>query len=127
MKKFTFFIILVTTNFCFTQNYIINTDSILVNTDSTITTLFNSQFNIKPLSFKSINLKTSNNYFSLYSNNNGLNNVFYIQNDTIQFNHSILIPENNFRGAKIDTFNPNGTNNIGFSIFSGVFDLLFKK
>ena len=62
--------------------------------------------------------------FSIYNKNTSFNSVYYISKDTIEFTGFQSIPQNNFQGIKVDSYNPHGTNNIGVSVFMGIFDWL---
>lgn len=64
--------------------------------------------------------------FSVYNKNTSFNNDYYISKDTIEFTGFQSIPQNNFPGVKIDSYNPHGTNSIGASVLMGIFDWLTK-
>ncbi|UYW02488.1 hypothetical protein K5I29_06285 [Flavobacterium agricola] len=64
--------------------------------------------------------------FSIYDKNTSFNSNYYMTKDTIEFTGLQNIPQNNFPGVKIDSYNPHGTNNIGASVFMGIFDWLTK-
>ncbi len=64
-------------------------------------------------------------YFSIYNNITTLNDNLEISNIVTKQNASYML-ENNFRGVKIDSFNPNGARNLRGYIFSGLFNLLIK-
>jgi hypothetical protein len=68
-----------------------------------------------------------NNSFSIYNKASGTNDLYIINTDSMKYNKSILINENNFRNNKIDSFNPMGASNLQSGVLLGVFNLLLKK
>lgn len=65
-------------------------------------------------------------FFSIYNNVSQLNDNYNYINDSIKYNYSNKLIENDFRKNKIDSFNPNGAPNVTYGIISGIFNLLVK-
>jgi hypothetical protein len=90
-----------------------------------------TSFNNLQFTYPNLTFKTHSRPYSLnvYNPSSGLNDNFYIKNNEAKYSKSFYIPENrmNFSGAKIDSFNPYGTNNIGAAVALGVIDLLLNK
>ena len=64
--------------------------------------------------------------FSIYNNVTQLNDNYNYTNDSIKYNYSTKLIENDFRKNKIDSFNPNGAANLTYGLISGIFSLLVK-
>jgi hypothetical protein len=81
----------------------------------------------KKLVIKPLNVQQNKNLISVYNPTTGLNDNYVFSKDTITIEKSILINELNFRGQKMDSFNPSGLNNVGWALFAGFYNLLFEK
>ena len=73
-----------------------------------------------------IKFNTSDQKISVYNQTTGLNDNYVIYNNKTNYVNSTIDFRNNMRGAKIDSFNPYGTKDIGLSIVTSVFSLLFN-
>lgn len=65
--------------------------------------------------------------FSVYNPTTAMNDTYVRTGNSAHYNHSQPVLENNFRGMKIDSFNPNGANDLGSAIATGVFNTIFGK
>ncbi len=86
------------------------------------TNLFKS-FN---LDFKHINFSENSLLFSSYNETTKLNDIYLLNNDSFIYSKSSLILENNFRGHKIDSYNPHGTSCITSSLILGLVNSILK-
>lgn len=63
--------------------------------------------------------------FSIYNNITGSNDSFINSIDSKQASQSTFIFQNQYRGVKIDSFNPHGAQDFGNALISGLVSLLF--
>lgn len=78
--------------------------------------------------FNQLNFYTKND-FSVYNSMTKMNDNFSVYKGQYEYKNSILIPENMIYNSKIDSFNPNGVNDFGSALLTGVLNLtlsLFK-
>lgn len=78
--------------------------------------------------FNQLNFYTKND-FSVYNSMTKMNDNFSVYKGKYEYKNSILIPENMIYNSKIDSFNPNGINDFGSALLTGVLNLtlsLFK-
>lgn len=75
---------------------------------------------------KLTSFKNEESIFTIYNKLNQQNDNYLIEKNSLNYNNSSVLLENNFRGHKIDSFNPNGSPNITFAIISGFFNLILK-
>ncbi|UGS21374.1 hypothetical protein [Flavobacterium cyclinae] len=78
--------------------------------------------------FNQLNFYTKND-FSVYNSMTKMNDNFSVYKGQYEYKNSILIPENMIFNSKIDSFNPNGVNDFGSALLTGVLNLtlsLFK-
>ena len=98
------------------------------NTDKTIQN-FNSVFD----GFQySLDLKNTVNAksklaFSSYNKTTRLNDFSFIKNDSLVYVKSSVVLENNFRGGKVDSFNPYGVVDVKHAVVLGVVRSLLNK
>ena len=81
------------------------------------------------LSFSQMALHTDSD-FSIYNKNTMLNESFSFSNSEYTLKKPELISINQLGGTKIDTFNPNGVDNIYMGLFLGTINFvtdLFKS
>lgn len=76
--------------------------------------------------FSSSFLIKKETFFTIYNGVTQQNDNYIFEKGGLKYNYSNVIIENNFRGHKIDSFNPNGSSNITSGIISGFFNLLLK-
>lgn len=90
-----------------------------------------SNYNSIQFTYPNFSFKTHTSPYSLnvYNPASGMNDTFYLKNQEAKYSKSFYIPQNAMypTGAKIDSFNPYGTNNIGAALALGVIDLLLNK
>ena len=90
-----------------------------------------SNYNSIQFTYPNFSFKTHTTPYSLnvYNPASGLNDTFYLKNQEAKYSKSFFISQNTMypRGAKIDSFNPYGTNNIGAALALGVIDLILNK
>ena len=88
-------------------------------------------YNSIQFTYPNFSFKTHTTPYSLnvYNPASGLNDTFYLKNQEAKYSKSFFISQNAMypRGAKIDSFNPYGTNNIGAALALGVIDLILNK
>ncbi len=78
--------------------------------------------------FNQLNFYTKND-FSVYNSMTKMNDNFSVYKGKYEYKNSTLIPENMIYNSKIDSFNPNGVNDFGSALLTGVLNLtlsLFK-
>ena len=96
-----------------------------LNTTSAINSTFfqlkGQKFLLSPLKF------VPENTFSIYNSTTQLNDRYHITRDTMYYQKSVFIPENQLFQTKFDSFNPNGTTNMGSALIIGVMNTLFGK
>jgi len=90
-----------------------------------------SSINLKPTSFQ-VNLtnkKNSFNYdtFNVYNPNYNLNDNYYKMGNGYEMSTTKSFSMSNFNGSKIDSFNPNGTRDLGGALVFGALNLLLNK
>ena len=69
--------------------------------------------------------KKSGNSFYAYNKATGLNDTFSEYRNHYTYSRSTLVFSNQFRGIKVDSFNPYGVDNPGTAIVTGILQLLF--
>ena len=74
------------------------------------------------LTFNQLSLYT-NNDFSIYNRTTMMNDNYSIYNGQYEYKNSILIPQNMVFNSKIDSFNPNGTDEFGSALLMGFLSL----
>jgi len=103
-------------------------DSSLINKQNLTLIFFENKNLIIPnntsLNFSKETFKKRN--FSIYNKSINFNSNYYITNNSAEFTGFQTIPQNNFQGAKIDSFNPHGATEMWAAVLIGVFDLLTK-
>jgi hypothetical protein len=118
MKKLVLLSLLFCTYCSFGQN---QSDGIV--TAKKIYTFSNlKSFNSNSISLDFKNIKPSS--FSIYNNFTGLNDSYILSNNKLTYSQSNISIN---KAMKIDSFNPSGTQNIGFALVAGVFNLLTYK
>ena len=67
------------------------------------------------------------NTFSIFNRTTGLNDTYVITKNSFEYSASSLLLENKIPGVntKVDSFNPNGANDFGGAIVSGLLNLIF--
>jgi len=109
-----------------TSIYAQSKDSLLTKTNLFKNFNFDINANNYTLDFKNINFSKNNLIFSSYNEATKLNDVYLLGNDSFIYSKSNLIFENNFRGNKIDSYNPYGTDNIGSALIFGLIGSILK-
>ena len=72
--------------------------------------------------FNQLNFYTKND-FSIYNRTTMMNDNYSVYNGKFEYKSSILIPQNMVFNSKIDSFNPNGTDDFGSALLMGVLNL----
>ncbi|WP_271855526.1 hypothetical protein [Patiriisocius marinus] len=75
-------------------------------------------------SFKTFTLKNIQT-FSIYNDVTGLNDTFNSTESSYYYSKPTFIFTNQYRGIKVDSFNPHGSQDLGNAVVSGLFSLLF--
>lgn len=65
--------------------------------------------------------------FTIYNKTTGLNDNYTLYNDEYKASLSNPVLVNDFRGSKVDSLNPSGSDTIGGALFVGFFNFLFQK
>ncbi len=83
---------------------------------------FNSQFDGYQYAsqFKNVINPKGKVALSSYNKTTGLNDVYFPQNDSLVYVKSNLVLENEYRGSKIDSFNPYGAPDVKYGLVLGV-------
>lgn len=76
------------------------------------------------ISLKSFN-SSSKYSFSAYNKNTDLNDNYTFISDTYKYRNSTFEVENLHRSLKIDSFNPNGANDLGSAVITGLINTVF--
>lgn len=71
--------------------------------------------------FTSKNVST----FSIYNEVTGLNDTYNSTESTYYYSTPTFNFSNQYRGIKVDSFNPHGSQDLGNAVVSGLFSLLF--
>lgn len=79
------------------------------------------------LDFKDIDFTKKNLFFSSYNETTKLNDSYLISNKEFIYSKSNLLFENNFRGQKIDSYNPYGVSNLETGLILGVIGELLNE
>jgi len=67
-------------------------------------------------------------FFSVINATTSLNDIYYLgSGNKMNYSKSVFIPENFMRGVKIDSFSPNGCNDLAGAIVLGVLNTVFSK
>jgi hypothetical protein len=74
--------------------------------------------------FNQLNFYTKND-FSVYNRATMMNDNFSVYKGQYEYKNSIFIPENMIYNSKIDSFNPNGVNDFGSALLTGILNLTF--
>tara|TARA_R110002050_G_scaffold129304_2_gene250834 strand:+ start:2049 stop:2426 length:378 start_codon:yes stop_codon:yes gene_type:complete len=125
MKKIKTLIFLTLLVFS-TSIYAQSKDSLLTETNLLKSFNFNFKTNNYAIDFKNIDFSKNNLLFSSYNETSKLNDIYLLNNDSLIYSKSSLIFENNFRGNKIDSFNPYGTSNISSALIFGLIGYIIK-
>ncbi|MFK7833734.1 MAG: hypothetical protein AB8B52_10690 [Winogradskyella sp.] len=125
MKK-TKTIIFLTLLVFSTSIYAQSKDSLLTKTNFFKSFNLDLNTNDYTLDFKNIDFSKNNLLFSSYNETTKLNDIYLLNNDSFIYSKSSLIFENNFRGNKIDSFNPYGTSNLGSALIFGLVSSFLK-
>ena len=65
--------------------------------------------------------------FSSYNKTTRLNDFSFIKNDSLVYVKSSVVLENNFRGGKVDSFNPYGVGDVRYALILGTINSILKK
>jgi hypothetical protein len=65
--------------------------------------------------------------FSVYNPTTAANDTYVQTGNSMYYTRSQVVLENNYRGVKIDSFNPNGASDMKSAIATGLFNTIFKK
>ena len=74
--------------------------------------------------FNQLNFYTKSD-FSIYNRATMMNDNFSVYKGQYEYKNSIFIPENMIYNSKIDSFNPNGVNDFGSALLTGILNLTF--
>ncbi|WP_445714767.1 hypothetical protein [Flavobacterium sp.] len=120
MKKFFMILSLLSTFCLFSQTKVDTIQPILepINIKSNLNTR-NYVFG-----FNQLNFYTKND-FSVYNRATMMNDNFSVYKGQYEYKNSIFIPENMIYNSKIDSFNPNGVNDFGSALLTGILNLTF--
>uniref|UniRef100_UPI004049285A hypothetical protein n=1 Tax=Flavobacterium sp. TaxID=239 RepID=UPI004049285A len=120
MKKFFMILSLLSTFCLFSQTKVDTIQPILepINIKSNLNTR-NYVFG-----FNQLNFYTKND-FSDYNRATMMNDNFSVYKGQYEYKNSIFIPENMIYNSKIDSFNPNGVNDFGSALLTGILNLTF--
>lgn len=118
MKKF-FVILSLLSNFClFSQTKVDTIQPILEPININVN--LNSRNYV--IGFNQLNFYTKS-YFSVYNRATMMNDNFSVYKGQFEYKNSIFIPENTIYNSKIDSFNPNGVNDFGSALLTGILNL----
>lgn len=109
-----------------TSTYAQSKDSLLTKTYLLKNYNFDFKTNDYTLDFKTIDFSKNNLIFSSYNETTKLNDIYLLGNESFIYSKSSLKFENNFRGNKIDSFNPYGSPNIGSALILGFIGSILK-
>jgi hypothetical protein len=120
MKKFFMILSLLSTFCLFSQTKVDTIQPILepINIKANLNTR-NYVFG-----FNQLNFYTKND-FSVYNRATMMNDNFSVYKGQYEYKNSIFIPENMIYNSKIDSFNPNGVNDFGSALLTGILNLTF--
>jgi hypothetical protein len=120
MKKFFMILSLLSTFCLFSQTKVDTIQPILepININANLNTR-NYVFG-----FNQLNFYTKND-FSVYNRATMMNDNFSVYKGQYEYKNSIFIPENMIYNSKIDSFNPNGVNDFGSALLTGILNLTF--
>ncbi len=79
------------------------------------------------LSHKQIQYLGHSSYFTVYDKTTHLNDNYSVFDGKYCRTNSRTFSNNSWMGTKIDSFNPNGTNNVGTAVVSGFLNIIFGK
>ncbi|MDP5001690.1 MAG: hypothetical protein NWQ15_07305 [Flavobacterium sp.] len=118
MKKF-FVILSLLSNFClFSQTKVDTIQPILEPININVN--LNSRNYV--IGFNQLNFYTKSD-FSVYNRATMMNDNFSVYKGQFEYKNSIFIPENTIYNSKIDSFNPNGVNDFGSALLTGILNL----
>lgn len=118
MKKF-FVILSLLSNFClFSQTKVDTIQPILEPININVN--LNSRKYV--IGFNQLNFYTKSD-FSVYNRATMMNDNFSVYKGQFEYKNSIFIPENTIYNSKIDSFNPNGVNDFGSALLTGILNL----
>ncbi len=118
MKKYFVFALLLSNVYLFAQIKIDSIHPIL----QPIKFDVNLNKNKYSFTFNQLNFYTKND-FSIYNRTTMMNDNYSVYNGKFEYKSSILIPQNMVFNSKIDSFNPNGTDDFGSALLMGVLNL----
>ncbi len=120
MKKFFMILSLLSTFCLFSQTKVDTIQPILepININANLNTR-NYVFG-----FNQLNFYTKSD-FSIYNRATMMNDNFSVYKGQYEYKNSIFIPENMIYNSKIDSFNPNGVNDFGSALLTGILNLTF--
>lgn len=118
MKKFFMILSLLSTFCLFSQTKADTIQPILQPIKIDVNLNSNKHF----FTFNQLNFYTKND-FSIYNRITMMNDNYSVYNGQFEYKNSILIPENMVFNSKIDSFNPNGTDDFGSAILMGLLNL----
>lgn len=126
MNRFILAIALSYSTFFFAQNKTLPTDAIQVSKDN-----FSNHLDDLPVIKNTIDLKSvtaaNSSQFFVYNTNSKYNDIYLLHNGNYYLSNATLLLENHWRGTKIDSFNPYGTNDLGSAVALGFVNLLLDK
>ena len=118
MKKYFIILLLLSNDYLFAQ---MKTDTIQpISQPIKIDVNLNSNKHF--FTFNQLNFFTKND-FSIYNRTTMLNDNYSFYKGKFEYKSSILIPQNMVFNSKIDSFNPNGTDDFGSALLMGVLNL----
>ncbi|MFY7988702.1 MAG: hypothetical protein ACOVNP_07470 [Flavobacterium sp.] len=120
MKKFFMILSLLSTFCLFSQTKVDTIQPILepININANLNTR-NYVFGFNQLNFY------TRSDFSIYNRATMMNDNFSVYKGQYEYKNSIFIPENMIYNSKIDSFNPNGVNDFGSALLTGILNLTF--
>lgn len=77
--------------------------------------------------FKNVIQPKSNLEISSFNKTTGLNDVYFRKNDRLTYVKSNSVVENQYRGFKIDSFNPYGVGEVRYAFVLGVLNSFLNK
>lgn len=125
MKKIKILLFSILLFFC-TAIYAQSKNSLLTKNKLFKSFKFDFKTNNYTLNFKKIDFSKKNLLFSSYNEITKLNDTYSLNNNSFTYNKSSFMLENNFRGHKIDSFNPYGTSNVGSALIFGLINSILK-
>ncbi|MDP5026924.1 MAG: hypothetical protein NWQ14_01775 [Flavobacterium sp.] len=118
MKKFFVILSLLSTFCLFSQTKVDTIQPILEPININVN--LNSRNYV--IGFNQLNFYTKSD-FSVYNRATMMNDNFSVYKGQFEYKNSIFIPENTIYNSKIDSFNPNGVNDFGSALLTGILNL----